>query len=523
MPRPSLVIITSLFLLLCCPNLTGQPMPGGVEKPIYWYQTIDNRLVEVYHQGPSINGQSWTLKNGQRVLLRPEAHAPIPLPESVKDELTIFTVYFPSPSNETTVWSISSDDTTRQLLTTQRLANLQRGEYLDFTGTEVTGASQLHEQNEIINRIQSPIGLLSSPVLRTVTRMGSDEEKELNTPIIPTRRISANTNYLHIAHHLSTLPLPSTPSQAIAEIIVYDHMLSPKARQQIESYLALKYGISINQTLPRHYLDNNGHPIWDANLHGSYNHRITGLGTAPISAWAQTTAASYTNNGGLINISLPTDRTTDQQYNYFTFSDNNLPTDLADQSTDRPANHKTLLQRKWSAQATGFDHLRLNISIDTRQLFATLPAQHSWLLAIDSSGTGNFSPETTSYHPISQLLSNSVAHWNNISWPGQQHIHFTLATDWQPPAYAPANNDLFQKVILSPNPSTDGHFQLRVSLSNEYNLMVTAYDASGRAIWQQEGPRNTHHQFDGYLPQAGVYHFQVQAASQSTTVSLIVQ
>jgi len=400
------------------------------------------------------------------------------------------------------------------------LANLQRGEYLEFTGAEQNRARHAVEGSLSNHYMESPIGHLGYPVLRTVTKVG-DDLKGKNISLVPTRGTTAN--YLHIGHFLPTLPIPSTPCPSIAEIIVFDRILSPVERQKIESYLALKFGISLNQNAPRHYLDNHGHPIWNATLHEDYKYHIAGLGSDSIANWQQIQANSNTPSGQMINISHPhTNGSMRLQANYFTFSDNNLPTDLQ-QSPDQLNNRPSLLQRKWTAQRTGFEELQLNIAINTRQLFATLPTNQLWLLAIDSSGLGTFSPATTSFHPVSQLGPSGKAKWNNIPWPTQEHVHFTLATEWRPPHQEASLDAIFQTVVLSPNPSTDGHFQLRVSLKEEHPLNITAFDANGRAVWQQKSPSDTHHQSTGYLPKSGVYHFQVQAADHATSASLIVQ
>ncbi len=56
------------------------------------------------------------------------------------------------------------------------------------------------------------------------------------------------------------------------EFIVYNRVLTTKERLQVESYLAIKYGITIDDS----YLNSKGDTIWDKNKNGSYKNRITG-------------------------------------------------------------------------------------------------------------------------------------------------------------------------------------------------------------------------------------------------------
>lgn len=57
------------------------------------------------------------------------------------------------------------------------------------------------------------------------------------------------------------------------EIIVYDRVLTPMERRQVESYLALKYGI----TLDKSYVNSKGEVLWDLKDNKGFNTRITGV------------------------------------------------------------------------------------------------------------------------------------------------------------------------------------------------------------------------------------------------------
>ena len=59
------------------------------------------------------------------------------------------------------------------------------------------------------------------------------------------------------------------------ELIVFGRMLTPQERKQVESYLAVKYGI----TLKGSYLDSEGNLLWDIAENEAYHHRVTVFGT----------------------------------------------------------------------------------------------------------------------------------------------------------------------------------------------------------------------------------------------------
>ena len=60
----------------------------------------------------------------------------------------------------------------------------------------------------------------------------------------------------------------------VPELIVYGRILTPDERRKAESYLAVKYGI----TLKGSYLDSEGNLIWDCEENEAYHHRVTAIG-----------------------------------------------------------------------------------------------------------------------------------------------------------------------------------------------------------------------------------------------------
>lgn len=67
------------------------------------------------------------------------------------------------------------------------------------------------------------------------------------------------------------------------EVIIYGRYLSPAERRKVESYLAVKYGITLNNS----YLDSEGNLIWDKDENLGYHHRVTAIGLDAASALHQ--------------------------------------------------------------------------------------------------------------------------------------------------------------------------------------------------------------------------------------------
>ena len=87
-----------------------------------------------------------------------------------------------------------------------------------------------------------------------------------------------------------------------AEAIVFQQKLNAADQQKVESYLALKYGISLDQTTAYDYKSATGTTFWSATTNGLYKNNIFGLGRDDASALNQKQA--YALNDSAISISF---------------------------------------------------------------------------------------------------------------------------------------------------------------------------------------------------------------------------
>ncbi|WP_323755535.1 LamG-like jellyroll fold domain-containing protein [Roseivirga sp.] len=96
-------------------------------------------------------------------------------------------------------------------------------------------------------------------------------------------------------------------SGLISEVIVYNQLLSPMAtRQKIESYLAIKYGITLSSDTDGDasafeagegdYLASNGTPFWDASEATSFQNNIAGIARDDASSLNQLQSGSVNSN-----------------------------------------------------------------------------------------------------------------------------------------------------------------------------------------------------------------------------------
>ncbi len=177
--------------------------------------------------------------------------------------VTIFSVHTPA-AQEHLLWSMGDS----LLMTSKRMADLSDCRYVNF----------MNEDN-------------AAPVITAYTRNRSDKEE------------------LRLTEHKNDLPL-KTDTATLNECLYFNRALSYGERQRVESYLAMKYGITLSQFYPTSYFASDGTIVWDAASLAEYSHRIAAIGRDDVSGLCQHTASSasaptlfsMTDNGHLQNM-----------------------------------------------------------------------------------------------------------------------------------------------------------------------------------------------------------------------------
>ncbi|MEE8380189.1 MAG: hypothetical protein V3R49_07450, partial [Gammaproteobacteria bacterium] len=189
----------------------------------------------------------------------------------------------------------------------------------------------------------------------------------------------------------------------ISEVIAYETVLSGTDRQQIESYLALKYGITLDQTTPTDYLASDGiTKMWNSVTAGTYNNDIAGIGRDDNSVLGQVQSKSV-NTDAIVTILAEGESTDDSNtpanYNwtdvadleFLTYGNNNGAATWT--YTGTPAGVYKILSRQWSIQETG-DVGTVQLDMDMADAEFDVPAGSSYYFIYDSDNDGDLSDET---------------------------------------------------------------------------------------------------------------------------------
>ncbi|MDG4714644.1 LamG domain-containing protein [Winogradskyella marincola] len=208
----------------------------------------------------------------------------------------------------------------------------------------------------------------------------------------------------------------------IAEIIVYDRFLTLVERQKIESYLAIKYGITLgaNDELwdsalgtsspitylgtSNNYYNSLGTVVWDGTTNAGFGYNVMGLGRDDLSGLLQTKSATTSQvTTDILTLegeagSLSTDN------GFLLVGNNGLPATLT--STGTPGRTVSMLNRLWKVSETLADTGNMQLDFDlSSTAISDAVAANLDLYVADNTGLNNFKNYQGSYNSSTKILT----------------------------------------------------------------------------------------------------------------------
>ncbi|QDV46217.1 hypothetical protein Enr13x_61260 [Stieleria neptunia] len=171
----------------------------------------------------------------------------------------------------------------------------------------------------------------------------------------------------------------------VGEVVIYSTDLSATDRLKVDSYLAIKYGLTLDQTSGTNYLDSTGTVVWSAATNAGYDNDIAGIGQDNGSILAQ--GQSRSNNVDAIVTMSGASNQDDREFLMWGNDDGALG-----EVTGEPAGIADRLARIWRVDETG-DVGTTTISFDLSGLTYTGTTAADFNLIID--GDADFSSGAT--------------------------------------------------------------------------------------------------------------------------------
>lgn len=152
-----------------------------------------------------------------------------------------------------------------------------KGPFLANTRSKLQGMSVFYAGNKIGGENRILLGKVGSAQLTTTGVYDYSDslfiESSVAQPAIVTysKKDKSTNPYVF-------LPSLDGKGLLIPELLVFSRSLTNHEKQKIETYLSLKYGISINYISEKNYLSSEGNIIWNFKDNKKYGYRITGIG-----------------------------------------------------------------------------------------------------------------------------------------------------------------------------------------------------------------------------------------------------
>ena len=284
-------------------------------------------------------------------------------------------------------------------------------------------------------------------------------------PIINT--LTQSWRNVNIDTTISKILLGGTDSLSfygkMAEYIVFNKTLTKNDIQKVQSYLAIKYGITLFQS---NYINSTDSIIWNYSDNIAYANEIAGIGKDTLFGLNQKQSAAYGGDdilkigAGNIFTTNTQNQTQLEEGNFLVWGNNGKALKSKENDTIASSSINNLLEKKWMMQVSGNNAM----SIATQVIFdaSKIDSSGKCVLLINRDASGNFTMNNTEIYVADSIDINKKAYFSNIYWDtdhsGKDMFTFlvgnklTLLARAKNASSATSNNGLIKLEVLGGKP-----------------------------------------------------------------------
>ena len=229
----------------------------------------------------------------------------------------------------------------------------------------------------------------------------------------------------------------------ISEAIVYTGAVADADVVKIESYLAIKYGITLDNTgggINGDYQASDGSVLWDASINSAYHNDVAGIGKDRNSGLHQLKSKSVNSDAMLI---MDHGSEFNNNLNFIMWGNNNGP--LTVTTTGAYPKYMEILQRNWKASVTGSPG-----SVTVRLIYSNTGVEENYGLLVKDDN--DFSFGVTSYTASS--ISGDTITFTNVNLSDGDFL--TLGLGIPSPGGVTNNLSIWLKANAGASTTTDG-------------------------------------------------------------------
>ncbi|MDG1518832.1 MAG: hypothetical protein P8Q42_12470, partial [Flavobacteriales bacterium] len=235
----------------------------------------------------------------------------------------------------------------------------------------------------------------------------------------------------------------------IAEIIILDGIPSALEEDQIQSYLAIKYGITLASS---DYYNSAGTVVWDNSTYSAYHYDVAGIGRDDNGTLLQKQSKSI-NSDAIVTMSTEAiaadndaNSTTLTDGTYLLWGNNNSTSNAYD---DLPAGYSGRLKKEWVVEMTGtVENVHVEFDLSDHDYLGGDAAADFYLI---TDADGDFTSGASEIAASS--LSGTKVTFDDIDFTDGQY--FTLGTKQPGPGGVANNVLLWLKADAGTNTTTN--------------------------------------------------------------------
>lgn len=283
----------------------------------------------------------------------------------------------------------------------------------------------------------------------------------------------------------------------IPEVLVFDRNLSNTEIQQIETFLSLKYGITINDISEKNYISSTSNILWDSKKSKNYNYRVTGIGRDD--AFELYQKQSINSNQGNVAVSVDSlklvnnfNTGTIENQNFLLWGDNNQALEFKE--VDLLSQHpRRDMKRMWKVH-----NKRENNQYLITNLYAVLPElQSGTSVKLRLFQNENNYQNDISTDIIGKKINDTLYVFKDITWniDNDEIDYFTFSVDDQQSdinvQLMSSCEELGNNTIKISAPSALAPFEYTLqSLTTNQVIVSNAQSASGTLVFSNLNPDN---------------------------------
>ena len=192
----------------------------------------------------------------------------------------------------------------------------------------------------------------------------------------------------------------------VAEIVLYDRLISREQRRKVESYLSLKYGVSLADSLD--YYSSDGTKIWEYSKEGNFNNRLTAIGKDVEGGLNQKQSHNLHDDFSLtlaVGGQSKMNKSNTAEINdksFLMWADDNKTIELIEDT--KQTNQIKTIDRKWkiTKYGKGWSEKKVQVIIDPSNLQGYAPELNFWMILNNSN-----------FNELNQLHKNQLIPMSN--------------------------------------------------------------------------------------------------------------